>query len=167
MALYRGDPGRRGCSRPGRARLVQRVHVPVELRRVVGYLDPDVAGIDLASRLKASSITAWTFSGLTGGLTVMRSVTPATPLTLRTIRSTSCRWYSYSTSPSSVTHPSDTRAWIFPSGTCTFHSRMCAIARARSESSHGAPDSLTFRSLATALTPYTRSAARAAASRSA
>jgi hypothetical protein len=47
VALYRGDPGRRGCSRPGRARLVQRVHVPVELRRVVGYLDPDVAGIDL------------------------------------------------------------------------------------------------------------------------
>src|SRR5690348_4212901 len=35
-----------------------------------------------ASRLKASSITAWTFSGLTGGLTVIRSVTPTTPLTV-------------------------------------------------------------------------------------
>src|ERR1700728_3215431 len=54
-----------------------------------------------ASRLNAFSITAWTFPGLTGGLTVMSSVTPTTPLTLRTIRSTSCRWYSYSTSPSS------------------------------------------------------------------
>src|SRR5689334_15576922 len=52
MALYRGDPGRRGCSRPGRARLVQRVHVPVELRRVVGYLDPDVTGIDLRFALE-------------------------------------------------------------------------------------------------------------------
>ena len=40
------------------------------------------------------------------------------------------------------------------------------MARAMSVSSRGAPDSLTFRSLATALTPYTRSAARAAASRS-
>src|ERR1700757_2900531 len=69
-----------------------------------------------ASRLKVSSITAWTFSGLTGGLTVIRSVTPTTPLTFRTIRSTSCRWYSYSTSPSSVTQPSDTRARTFPSG---------------------------------------------------
>src|ERR1700722_4336766 len=111
-----------------------------------------------ASRLKASSITAWTFSRLTGGLTVMRSVTPATPLTLRTIRSTSCRWYSYSTSPSSVTQPPDTRARTFPSGTCTFHSRTCAMARAMSVSSRAAPDSLTFSSLATALTPYTRSA---------
>jgi hypothetical protein len=46
-----------------------------------------------------------------------------------------------------------------------FHSRTCAIARAVSESSCGAPDNLTFRSSATALTPYTRSAARAAASR--
>src|ERR1700735_499911 len=61
-----------------------------------------------ASRLKASSITAWTFSGLTAGLIVMRSVTPTTPRTLRIIRSTSRRWYSYSTSPSSVTQPADT-----------------------------------------------------------
>ena len=52
MALYRRDSGRRGCSRPGRARLVQRVNVPVELRRMVGYLDPDVAGIDLRFALE-------------------------------------------------------------------------------------------------------------------
>src|ERR1700760_1227156 len=52
MALHRGDPGRRGCSRLGRARLVQRVHVPIELRRVVGYLDLDVAGIDLRLALE-------------------------------------------------------------------------------------------------------------------
>jgi hypothetical protein len=45
-----------------------------------------------------------------------------------------------------------TRACTFPSGTCTLFSSTCAIARAMSESSRGPSASLTFNSLATALT---------------
>ena len=52
MALHRGHPGRRRGRRPGRGRLVQRVHVPVELGGVIRYLDPDVPGIDLRLALE-------------------------------------------------------------------------------------------------------------------
>src|SRR6202012_112308 len=37
---------------PGRGRLVQRVHVPVELGGVIRYLDLDVPGIDLRLALE-------------------------------------------------------------------------------------------------------------------
>src|SRR3982074_1382049 len=58
-----------------------------------------------ASRLKVSSIASSTRSGMTGGVTVIMSVTPATPRTWRTIRSTSRRWESCSTPPSRGARP--------------------------------------------------------------
>jgi hypothetical protein len=63
VALHGGDPGGRGRCRTGRSCLVQRGHVAVELGGVVGYLHPDVPGIDLCLALKASSITVWTAPG--------------------------------------------------------------------------------------------------------
>ena len=50
-------------------------------------------------------MASWIRSGLAGGVTMMRSVTPITSRTLRTIRSTSRRWKSYLTSPSRPTQP--------------------------------------------------------------
>jgi hypothetical protein len=46
----------------------------------------------------------------------MVSVTPTTPRTWRIDRSTACLWYSYSTSPSSVTQPSCTPGVDLPLG---------------------------------------------------
>jgi len=105
-----------------------------------------------------------TLAGLAGGLIVIALVTPVTPRTWRTIRSTSRRWKSYPTSPARMTQPSSTRACTAPSGICTSQSRMRAIAAAISASSRPIPASSTLISLATALTPSTRSAARTAAS---
>ena len=87
MALHPGDSAGRGGRSSRRVRLLQRVHVTVELGGVVGHLDPDVPRVDLRS------------------------------------------------------------------GTCTLFSSTCAMALAMSESSRGTSASLTFNSLATALTP--------------
>jgi WhiB family redox-sensing transcriptional regulator len=52
MALHRGHPRRRrGCG-PSCGRLLQRVHVPVELGGVIRYLDPDVPGVYLRLALE-------------------------------------------------------------------------------------------------------------------
>jgi hypothetical protein len=89
--------------------------------------------------------------GCTGGLMLMRSVTPTTPRTWRTIRSTSRRWNAYVTVPSSVTQPYSTLARTWPCGIWTLLSGTSAIALAISPSSRGVPGSWTFRSLAPSL----------------
>jgi uncharacterized membrane protein (DUF373 family) len=88
--------------------------------------------------------------------TVMRFVTPTTPVRLRTARSASSRWKFQSTSPSSVTHPFSTFTLIRSLGTVTFHSSASSAARAMSGSGREElVGSLTSRSLATAFTPFT------------
>ena len=58
-----------------------------------------------ADRLNASSILALSSVGATLGLTVIRLLTPITPVRKRTARSASSRWNPHSTSPSSLTQP--------------------------------------------------------------
>jgi WhiB family redox-sensing transcriptional regulator len=55
LALHHGHPGRRRGGRPGRGRLVQRMHVPVELGGVIRHLDPDMPGVDLRFAVLAST----------------------------------------------------------------------------------------------------------------
>src|SRR5579871_3131651 len=52
MALHLGDSGRRRCRGSRRVRLLQRMHVTVELGGVVRYLNPDVARVDLRLALE-------------------------------------------------------------------------------------------------------------------
>src|ERR1700761_3168697 len=167
MALHGGDPGRRGRRRPGRGGLVDRVHVTVQLRGMVGHPHADVARVDLSLALEGvldhflDLLRARRRLDRDGVCHADHSADLANhpldfaPLVVVTDLAVE--------RDPAVLHP----ACTLPSRTCTFHSRTCAIALAMSESSRGASASLTCRSLATALTPSTRSGARAAASLSA
>jgi hypothetical protein len=80
VAFYDGNPGRGCCGFPCGARLLEGVHVPVELRCVVGRFDADMARVYLGLAPEGI-LDRLTDPGLGGGVTVMRSVTPTTPRT--------------------------------------------------------------------------------------
>jgi hypothetical protein len=120
VVLHGGDSrrgARRGRSR--RARLLQRVHVSVSLAAWSDTSTLMWRASTSASRLNVSSIVSSMRAALGGGATVMSSVRPITPRTLRTMRLTSRRWYSCSTCPSRMTQPSSTRACTRPGGIWT------------------------------------------------
>src|SRR5260221_3798864 len=117
-----------------------------------------------ALRMSARSICCFRWVGDTGGLIVMRLVTPLTPERRWTTRSASLFWKAYSTSPFSVTQPWLTVTSTLPAGIAASHLRALSTALARSASVRSAePGRRTSMSLATALTPRTRWAASSAA----
>ena len=120
----------------------------------------------VALRWRAASIFFSTSLGTTLGRTVRRLERPTTPVRCRTALPAWVTSYCQSTSPSRVTHPSRTVTWTRSFGTHTSQLSVRTAASAISVSGRCMwGESRTSRSFATPLTPWTRLAARSAASR--